>query len=233
MTELMNKPTQTPIEIAMQIDDEGFTTARRLFAWLEFEPSHYARWLKDYITDNPFADEKEFSPLMAKTSKIGGRPSLDYRISVTLAKKIAMMAKTERGEQARNYFVGCEQALAKLAEQARRTEIERAKGIAVRQALTKAIQVSSENERMHGHAYSTYTDVIYRSIFNKSAKQLREEYKITKDDSLRDCFTEEELNQIRRAEMLVSSLVEYGWGYNEIKDFINTQAAKRVEEKQD
>lgn len=45
---------------------------------------------------------------------------------------------------------------------------EREKGIAVRQALTKAIQQSNENERMHGHAYSTYTDVIYKSLFGKS-----------------------------------------------------------------
>lgn len=57
---------------------------------------------------------------------------------------------------------------------------EREKGIAVRQAFTKAIQQSSENERMHGHAYSTYTDVIYKSIFGKNAKQLREEFGITK-----------------------------------------------------
>ncbi len=31
--------------------------------------------------------------------------------------------------------------------------IEREKGIAVRQALTKALQQSNENDRMHGHAY--------------------------------------------------------------------------------
>lgn len=37
---------------------------------------------------------------------------------------------------------------------------ERKKGIAIRQALTKAIQLSNENDRMHGHAYSTYTNVI-------------------------------------------------------------------------
>lgn len=105
---------------------------------------------------------------------------------------------------------------------------EREKGIAVRQALTKAIQQSNENERMHGHAYSTYTDVIYKSIFGKSAKQLREEYGITKKDNLRDCFSEEELARIQNAEMLVSSLVGYGWGYAEIKDFIMTKT-KRLE----
>lgn len=41
---------------------------------------------------------------------------------------------------------------------------EREKGIAVRQALTNAIKESGENERMHGHAYSTYTDLIYKVV---------------------------------------------------------------------
>lgn len=103
---------------------------------------------------------------------------------------------------------------------------EREKGIAVRQALTKAIQQSNENERMHGHAYSTYTDVIYKSIFGKSAKQLRDEYGVTKKDNLRDCFSQDELQRIQNAEMLVSSLVGYGWGYAEIKEFIMTKATR-------
>lgn len=105
---------------------------------------------------------------------------------------------------------------------------EREKGIAVRQALTKALQQSNENERMHGHAYSTYTNLIYKSIFGKDAKHLREEYGISKKDELRDCFSAEELQQIQKAEMLVSSLVEYGWGYDEIKDFILNKLIDRI-----
>lgn len=105
---------------------------------------------------------------------------------------------------------------------------EREKGIAVRQALTKAIQQSNENERMHGHAYSTYTDVIYKSLFGKSAKQLREEYGISKNDKLRDYFCEEDLKKVQNAEMLVSSLIGYGWGYNEIKSFITEQSRKFI-----
>ena len=105
---------------------------------------------------------------------------------------------------------------------------EREKGIAVRQALTKASQQSNENERMHGHAYSTYTDVIYKSLFGKSAKQLREEYGISKKDNLRDYFSEEDLKKVQNAEMLVSSLIGYGWGYNEIKNFITEQSRKFI-----
>lgn len=105
---------------------------------------------------------------------------------------------------------------------------EREKGIAVRQALTKAIQQSNENERMHGHAYSTYTDVIYKSLFGKSAKQLREEFGTTKKENLRDFFSEDELRQIQNAEMLVSSLVGYGWGYSEIKNFISDKSINKL-----
>lgn len=105
---------------------------------------------------------------------------------------------------------------------------EREKGIAVRQALTKALQQSNENERMHGHAYSTYTDVIYKVVFGKSAKQLREEYGITKKDMLRDYFSREELERIQSVEMIVSGLVKCGWGYDEIKGFITNDSRKLI-----
>lgn len=105
---------------------------------------------------------------------------------------------------------------------------EREKGIAVRQALTKALQQSSENERMHGHAYSTYTDLVYRSVFGKTAKQLRVELGVSRKDNLRDFFSPEELQMVQNAEMLVSSLMGYGWGYSDIKDFIENKAVNKI-----
>ena len=106
--------------------------------------------------------------------------------------------------------------------------IEREKGIAVRQSLTKAIQQSGENERTHGHAYTLYTDIIYKSVFGKTAKQFREENGLTKKDNLRDLFSEEELRQIQNAEMLVSSLMGYGWGYDEIKSFLTDKIVNKI-----
>lgn len=98
--------------------------------------------------------------------------------------------------------------------------IEREKGIAVRQSLTKALQQSTENERMHGHAYSTYTNCIYKVLFGKNAKQLREELGISKKENLRDYLPEEQLRVIQSMECLVSGLVDCGWGYDQIKEFI-------------
>ena len=105
--------------------------------------------------------------------------------------------------------------------------IEREKGIAVRQALTKAIQQSNENDRMHGYAYSTYTNCIYKVLFGMDAKQLREKFAISKKDDLRDYFTQEELKAVQSMERLVSGLVDCGWEYDHIKTFIaqtNTKA---------
>ena len=105
---------------------------------------------------------------------------------------------------------------------------EREKGIAVRQALTKAIQQSGENDRMHGHAYSTYTDLIYKAVLGKTAKQLREELGIGKQDNLRDLLSAEELAKVKSVEMVVSGLVDCGWGYNEIKEFITNTERKLI-----
>lgn len=105
---------------------------------------------------------------------------------------------------------------------------EREKGIAVRQALTNALQQSQENERMHGHAYSTYTNIVYKAVFGKDAKHLREEYGISKKENLRDCFSEEELKAVQSVEMIVSGLVNCGWGYDQIKEFVLNQNLKML-----
>lgn len=106
--------------------------------------------------------------------------------------------------------------------------LEREKGIVIRQVLTKTIQLSGENNRMHGHAYSIYTNAIYKAIFGKNARQLREEFGISKKDNLRDCFSAEELQSVQSAEMLISSLINCGWGYEQIKDFVMKNVPKQL-----
>ena len=106
--------------------------------------------------------------------------------------------------------------------------LERVKGIGVRHVLTDAIQKSKENERMHNMAYPTYTDLVYRTLFGKSAKQIRDENNLDKADNLRDLFTGEDLLRIQQAEMLVSSLIAYGWGYNRIKEFLITNTRELI-----
>ena len=106
--------------------------------------------------------------------------------------------------------------------------IEREKGIVSRQAMTYALKVSLEDERMHGHAYSVYTNFIYKVLFGTDANGLREKYQLRKQDNIRDVLSQDDLKAIADMEQLVSGLVRIGWGYDQIKNFIQQNHIKRL-----
>lgn len=99
---------QTPIEIALGIDENGMTTVSKLYDFLQMSKPHYARWYKTNITENQFAEENvDYFPFTTN-GECGGQASSDSKITASFAKKLSMQQKNERGEQARNYFVGIE-----------------------------------------------------------------------------------------------------------------------------
>ena len=57
MKELSNVVTQTPIEIALGIDENGMTTARKLYEFLGMDSRNYSRWARNNIIENEFAEE--------------------------------------------------------------------------------------------------------------------------------------------------------------------------------
>ena len=57
MNDLMNKVVQTPIEIALGIDENGMTTAKKLYEFLGMDLKNYSRWIRNNITENQFAEE--------------------------------------------------------------------------------------------------------------------------------------------------------------------------------
>lgn len=105
---------KTPIEIALQIDSDGMTTASKLYAFLELNPSNFASWCRRNITRNKFATENEDYIVFVVSNenfKLGGRPKTDYKLTSEFAKKLSMTGNTEKHEQARDYFIACEQGL--------------------------------------------------------------------------------------------------------------------------
>ena len=119
MNDIINTSNQTPIEIALGIDEEGMTTARKLYAFLEMDSKNYSRWCKRNITENEFAEENVdyfYSSLM-KSEQGRGNFAEDYKLSASFAKKLSMQSKTVKGEQARQYFLKVED---KLKETVRR-----------------------------------------------------------------------------------------------------------------
>lgn len=108
---------QTPIEVALKIDEKGMTTAKKLYEFLELRKGDYSRWCKSNISENEFATENDdyFPFRIDAENPLGGRPTQDYKLTAEFAKKLSMTAKSEKGEQARNYFVSVETKTKKLA----------------------------------------------------------------------------------------------------------------------
>lgn len=108
MNDIVSTTMQTPIEIALGIDENGMTTARKLFDFLGMSPNNYSRWFKSNITDNDFAEENVDYFLFLTNEEHKGHASQDAKLTSSFAKKLSMQQKNERGEQARNYFVKIE-----------------------------------------------------------------------------------------------------------------------------
>lgn len=118
MNEVEEKMLQTPIEIALGIDEEGMTTARKLYEFLELRKADFARWAKTNITDNEFATENEDYVRLfidAETPTGGKIQREDYRLTAHFAKKLSMKGNGERAEQAREYFARLEEKVKQKA----------------------------------------------------------------------------------------------------------------------
>ena len=106
MEELQNTRMQTPIEIALQIDESGHTTARALYDFLEMPTSNFARWARQNIEQNEFYDENKdwWGFVIVKN----GNNCKDYRLTTDFAKHLCMESHSARGKVAREYFVTVE-----------------------------------------------------------------------------------------------------------------------------
>lgn len=71
--ELKQAKMQTPIEIALGVDENGMTTARKLYAFLELAQGQFSRWAKSNIVDNEFATENEVTGGSTSMSRVTKR----------------------------------------------------------------------------------------------------------------------------------------------------------------
>lgn len=110
MNDVMERTMQTPIEIALGIDENGMTTAKNLYEFLGMDKSHYSRWIKANITNNQFAEENIDYWTLASNGERNSNPNptQDFKLTAHFAKKLSMLQKNERGEEAREYFAKVE-----------------------------------------------------------------------------------------------------------------------------
>lgn len=113
MNDLINTATQTPIEIALGIDENGMTTAKALYEFLSGEKSNFSRWAKRNIENNEFYEENiDWWGFVTVTN---GNECKDYRLTTDFAKHLSMESHSAKGKIARQYFVRVEDGMKEIA----------------------------------------------------------------------------------------------------------------------
>ena len=57
LNKTIDETDKTPIEIALGIDENGYTTARALYDFLDMPKQNFARWAKKNIEENEYFEE--------------------------------------------------------------------------------------------------------------------------------------------------------------------------------
>ena len=85
--------------------------ARELHTFLE-NRDMFANWIKDRIEQYGFVENQDFVRYLENSKKpLGGRPSIEYALSLDMAKELSMVERNAQGKQARQYFIDCEKRL--------------------------------------------------------------------------------------------------------------------------
>ncbi len=111
MNELETTKMQTPIEIALGVDENGMTTAKKLYEFLELDSRNYSRWCKSNIIENEFAEENVdyWAFVIDEERNFNPNPTTDYKLTAHFAKKLSMKGNGTKAEEARDYFTTLEE----------------------------------------------------------------------------------------------------------------------------
>lgn len=114
-------------------------SGRELHDFLEVD-TPYTQWF-DRMIDYGFTENTDFKGLSQKSEKpIGGRPRIDHVMTLDMAKEVAMIQRTDRGKQARQYFISVEKRYKQLAALPRTPEEKLALTMEVATRTVKRIE---------------------------------------------------------------------------------------------
>lgn len=97
----------------IKINENNKIDGRELHEFLQIE-TPFKKWIDRMIADYGFTENTDFWTKLSEST--GGRPAMEYELSISMAKEISMIQRTERGKQARLYFIECEKRAKELSK---------------------------------------------------------------------------------------------------------------------
>lgn len=92
------------IKVEVNENQEPVISGRELHEFLEVGTA-YKDWFPRMV-EYGFVEDLDFCSILSEST--GGRPKKDHIIKLDMAKELSMIQRTERGKQARQYFISVE-----------------------------------------------------------------------------------------------------------------------------
>jgi anti-repressor protein len=81
-------------------------SAKELYDFLELDKSHYSRWVqKNIVGEQFFVEGVDYQGFAIVAN---GNETMEYAISIDMAKELSMLARNAKGKEARRYFIEVE-----------------------------------------------------------------------------------------------------------------------------
>jgi len=194
-----NKIDSVPFTTSLVVAEHTFIEHRKLKATIR----KYENELKAFGLSAPYQAEST-----------GGRPEEYYKLNEPQAVFLLTLLKnTEpvvrfKAELVRQFFL--------MRSELLRRQVLRMEHKPIRRSLTDAIRDAAHSQ----WDYKLYTDLIYKIVTGRTARQLRQDRGAKPDDTALDFMTAAEIEAVTALESKIAVLLECGMSYGEIKNVL-------------
>ena len=151
------------IKVYQNDRQEQLVDARELHEKLELKRD-FSNWITDRIEKYDFVENIDFTTILLKST--GGRPRIEYALTLDTAKEIAMVENNEQGRKIRRYFIEVEKKARNMFE------IPKTLPEALRKAAELAEQLEQQKPKvLFADSVETSKDSVLINELSKILKQ--------------------------------------------------------------
>ncbi|WP_440971859.1 Rha family transcriptional regulator [Megamonas funiformis] len=220
-------------ELVEIINNKIVVSSRQIAAHFKKEHKNVLRDIENIIKETKFGSSKLSHEFFLKsTFENRGK---QYPMYIMNRDGFSLLVMGFTGKEALewkikyiNAFNKMEAKLKRIEKENQQKAIERAVSKEVRRTLTDTIKELVPESPHKCFAYSNYTNLIYKILFGLSAKAMRDLMQLERQDNIRDKLNLNDLKRVKELEALVYGLLALGWGYKDIKKFLENQHIEKL-----
>lgn len=168
--------------------------------------SHYGNWIKTWIRKANLVEHRDYEVFnLGVINPKGGRPTLEYALTIEAAKCIAMMSGGKRGDEVRAYFIAREQQAIALEKQANFPQVKNPSNQMLIESIIRIDALEQAQLAQQAELIATQQKVIEGFLLAQQAHAKAEEAEASAERAhdARDFFTVAEYMQYEYSEQKI------------------------------